>query len=64
MEGLQAFPVTLTLEDQGRFVLGYYHQRAADRKAARTRRELRALAPDAPSTEDAVHTTEAEGGAQ
>lgn len=45
---LKAFPVTLTLEEQGRFVLGYYHQRAADRAAARARRELKDLAPDEP----------------
>jgi CRISPR-associated protein Csd1 len=64
MEGLEAFPVTLTLEDQGRFVLGYYHQRAADRKAARMRRELRALAPDAAVVEDAEQTTEPEEGTQ
>ncbi|MBI4639495.1 MAG: type I-C CRISPR-associated protein Cas8c/Csd1 [Candidatus Tectomicrobia bacterium] len=32
--GLTAFPKTLTLEDQGIFSLGYYHQRAADRAGA------------------------------
>ncbi|MCF6154246.1 MAG: type I-C CRISPR-associated protein Cas8c/Csd1 [Candidatus Brocadia sp.] len=32
--GLNSFPKTLTLEDQGRFALGYYHQRAADRAGA------------------------------
>jgi CRISPR-associated protein Csd1 len=32
--GLTAFPKTLTLEEQGLFSLGYYHQRAADRAAA------------------------------
>jgi len=32
--GLTAFPKTLTLEEQGLFGLGYYHQRAADRAAA------------------------------
>lgn len=31
---LQSFPKTLTLEEQGLFGLGYYHQRAADRAAA------------------------------
>jgi CRISPR-associated protein Csd1 len=31
---LPAFPKTLTLENQGIFALGYYHQRAADRAAA------------------------------
>jgi CRISPR-associated protein Csd1 len=32
--GLTTFPRTLTLEEQGLFSLGYYHQRAADRAAA------------------------------
>lgn len=32
--GLPSFPMTLTLEEQGLFALGFYHQRAADRKAA------------------------------
>ena len=32
--GLSAFPATLTLQDQGLFGLGYYHQRAADRARA------------------------------
>ncbi|MGI4788044.1 MAG: type I-C CRISPR-associated protein Cas8c/Csd1 [Janthinobacterium lividum] len=32
--GLKSFPTTLTLQDQGLFALGFYHQRAADRKAA------------------------------
>jgi CRISPR-associated protein Csd1 len=35
----QAFPKTLTLEQQGLFSLGYYHQRAADRAAAITRKQ-------------------------
>lgn len=40
--GLSGFPRTLTLEEQGLFALGYYHQRAADRaraKEARARRQ-------------------------
>jgi len=32
--GLEGFPRVLTLEEQGLFALGYYHQRAADRAAA------------------------------
>ncbi len=39
---IPAFPKVLTLEDQGLFSLGYYHQQAHDRAAAieaRTRRE-------------------------
>ncbi len=40
LEHLETFPTTLTLEKQGTFALGYYHQRAADRKAVRGNREL------------------------
>lgn len=32
--GLGSFPKTLTLEEQGLFALGYYHQRASDRAGA------------------------------
>ncbi|MDY6893488.1 MAG: type I-C CRISPR-associated protein Cas8c/Csd1, partial [Chloroflexota bacterium] len=32
--GLSNFPKTLTMEQQGLFALGYYHQRAADRAGA------------------------------
>lgn len=42
-DGLRAFPPTLTLIDQGLFALGYYHQRAADRAAARNNTALTAL---------------------
>lgn len=38
LEPLTGFPVTLTLEEQGLFALGYYHQRAANRLAAEARR--------------------------
>lgn len=38
---LPAFPRTLTLEQQGVFSLGYYHQRAFDRAKAREASELR-----------------------
>jgi CRISPR-associated protein Csd1 len=37
--GLSTFPKTLTLEEQGFFCLGYYHQRAADRAGARAYRQ-------------------------
>lgn len=33
LSALEVFPKTLTLEEQSRFALGYYHQRAADRAA-------------------------------
>lgn len=39
--GLPAFPKTLTLEQQGLFGLGYYHQRAADRAAAIAHKQSR-----------------------
>lgn len=39
--GLAGFPKTLTLEEQGLFALGYYHQRAWDRKIAMERAEQR-----------------------
>lgn len=47
--GLTGFPRTLTLEDQGLFALGYYHQRAFDRAQARAAAERRrtGLAPAA-----------------
>lgn len=32
---LKSYPFTLSLPDQGMFALGYYHQRAADRAAAK-----------------------------
>jgi CRISPR-associated protein Csd1 len=40
-KGLPDFPRLLRLQDQGKFCLGYYHQRSADRAAARTAREER-----------------------
>ena len=44
--GLTGFPRTLTLEEQGLFALGYYHQRAWDRAQAREAvARLRAGAP-------------------
>ena len=39
--GITGFPRVLTLEDQGLFTLGYYHQRAWDRKQAREAAERR-----------------------
>jgi CRISPR-associated protein Csd1 len=46
---LSAFPRTLTLQGQGLFALGYYHQRAADRAAARAAAERRRGETDAAS---------------
>ena len=41
MGGLNGFPRMLTLEQQGLFSLGYYHQRAFDREQARLASERR-----------------------
>ena len=38
---IRAFPKTLTLQDQGLFALGFYHQRAADRRGVKERAEAR-----------------------
>jgi CRISPR-associated protein Csd1 len=51
LEVLAEFPRTLTLPQQGVFALGFYHQRAADRRAARERAEERRHSDDAPGTE-------------
>ena len=48
--GLPDFPRTLTLPEQGRFALGYYHQRAADRAAAADRADS-----IPPAQEDPTH---------
>lgn len=39
LSGLANFPRTLTLEEQGLFALGYYHQRAFDRQQAKQAKE-------------------------
>lgn len=44
--GLMLFPRVLTLEDQGLFALGYYHQRAWDRKMAREAADRRKAGQD------------------
>ncbi|WHZ14323.1 MAG: CRISPR-associated protein, Csd1 family [Nitrospira sp.] len=40
-QNLATFPKTLTLQEQGLFGLGYYHQRAADRAAAIAHKQAR-----------------------
>ena len=53
MSGLPSFPTTLTLEDQGLFALGFYHQRAHDRaqmQAAAARKRADASANDPMAT--------------
>lgn len=51
--GLPAFPKTLTLEEQGLFGLGYYHQRAADRAAAIAHTQSREGGESASGTDTA-----------
>jgi CRISPR-associated protein Csd1 len=57
--GLMPFPKTLTLHQQGLFALGFYHQRAADRKAASdAKAQKNAALADLPEDLDAVGDTE------
>lgn len=56
MSALPAFPRVLTLEEQGLFSLGYFHQRAADRAAAIAHRKA------ATDKEQLEETTENETG--
>lgn len=44
LSGLKTFPLVLTLEDQGLFALGYYHQRAYGRAQAKEAAERRRTA--------------------
>ena len=44
MGKLSGFPKVLSLEEQGWFSLGYYHQRAWDRAQAKARKEEQAPA--------------------
>ena len=41
MSGIEAFPKTFNLEQQGLFALGYYHQRASDQARMREASERR-----------------------
>jgi CRISPR-associated protein Csd1 len=50
--GIPSYPARLTIEQQGLFSLGYYHQRAADRAEAKLRREAKI------ETEVRVETTD------
>jgi CRISPR-associated protein Csd1 len=55
MGGIGSFPPTLTLEEQGLFSLGYYHQRAHDRaqaKEARAARDARGNGEDHTEAEE------------
>lgn len=58
MAGIPTFPAVLTLEEQGLFALGYYHQRADDRAKATDARERRragqAAGPEADLIDEAT----------
>lgn len=49
---IETLPKTLTLDDQGVFALGYYHQRADDIAAAIRNKELKELADASNDTEE------------
>jgi CRISPR-associated protein Csd1 len=52
--GLTAFPKTLSLEQQGFFNLGYYHQRAADRASAIAYRQAQGRTEGMPESEESA----------
>ncbi len=52
--GLDGFPRVLTLEEQGLFALGYYHQRAWDRAQAREAKARKAAGMATDLAEDGV----------
>lgn len=60
MSELPAFPRTLTLEQQGVFSLGYYHQRASDRARRKEAGERKAAAdgPATPQPDEAQEDTD------
>ena len=51
---LTTFPKTLSLEQQGFFNLGYYHQRAADRAGAIAYRQAQGQTEEMPTSELSV----------
>lgn len=51
MSGITTFPTTLTLEEQGLFALGFYHQRAYDRAQIAARAARKRGDGAAPSSE-------------
>ena len=52
--GLTTFPKILSLEQQGFFNLGYYHQRAADRASAIAYRQAQGRTEEIPEPEQSV----------
>ncbi len=53
MGSLTGFPKVLSLEEQGWFSLGYYHQRAWDRAQAKARKAASEVIPEANNTIEA-----------
>jgi len=58
MQNLASFPKVLTLEEQGWFSLGYYHQRAWDRAQAKARKEEQVPGEDAVVEETPIDENE------
>lgn len=54
LSGLDAFPRTLNIRQQGVFALGFYHQRAADSKAVRERKAARGLSDESSEQDSEV----------
>jgi CRISPR-associated protein Csd1 len=63
---LDGFPVTLSVEEQGLFALGFYHQKAADRARARAyaERKKQGLDQTEPSPEAGLLAATLEEGVQ
>lgn len=60
ISGKDGFPKTLSLEKQGLFALGYYHQRANDRAERIARANRRRAASGGGTTNDTTRTDEQE----
>jgi CRISPR-associated protein Csd1 len=60
LSGLQGFPLTLKLQDQALFALGYYHQRAADRAGAQAHRDRQTSDTSTPATTESFPIPEEE----
>ncbi|HHW44209.1 MAG TPA: type I-C CRISPR-associated protein Cas8c/Csd1 [Desulfotomaculum sp.] len=58
---LTYFPKVLTLEQQALFALGYYHQRAADRAAARAHAQKKAAGEDITNSLYLLHSASKPG---
>lgn len=61
MSNLDGFPKTLSVQEQARFVLGYYHQRAWDRAQARDANERRKRGETPDAEVELIDALEEEG---